>query len=113
MTRDFIPSPRCFELQRSALQGYLPRIPAPLRRDTNELQASLIAHDRGLATHAPRDTICLVTVPGTAAARAAGFLRARSGWGIAVSEDQGLYSGVVPDGVATVTLDFGVGRRAR
>jgi hypothetical protein len=101
------PPARCFAAQTEAVQAYAPRIPANLRRQTLALEATIMSYVRGLIAHAPRDAICT-----------AEFSRNGSGgsgcgdpiqqirMGLPPSDDNGTFSGIVPDGVATVTVHF-------
>lgn len=99
------PPARCFELQAAALDRELPKIPASLRQPTRELQAGILAYDRGLLAHAPRDTICLVTIGGYETGASCGTSAKEIEYGQGPQENgPGTYFGVVPDGVATVTL---------
>jgi hypothetical protein len=99
-----IPSARCLALETAALERSLPRIPAALRAPTRELQARLAAYDRGLAERKPVDSICVAKVRRNGGGTDCGLTVAAIKHGVPVSNDQGTYSGVVPDGVASVTL---------
>lgn len=111
-----IPSNRCFDLQSRALNRRLARIPASLRQPTREIQAAFIAFDRNTASHAPRDTICIVSVGGNQTSSSCGFAPTGIKQGFATENSPGpnldTFSGVVPDGVATVTLIFPAPGRA-
>lgn len=104
-----IPSHRCFELQTTALDRYLPKIPAPLRQPTREIQAAIFAYLRSTARQTPRDRICLVYV-GIGSGSACGTTPKGIEEGFATENalgtPNGTFSGVVPDGVATVTVIF-------
>ena len=101
-----IPSDHCFALQAAALKRALPTIPASLRQPTRELQAAMVADYESMAAHAPRDTICFVYVSRHDTGTECGIPPRAISEGQAGQQDQGGYSGVVPDGVATVTLTF-------
>jgi hypothetical protein len=103
-----IPSDRCVHLQATALNRYLPRIPAALRQPTREIFAALISYLRTFASQGPG--IVLVFVGGNGAF-GAGAPRGITAKGIeegfaTENGPAGTFSGVVPDGVATVTLIF-------
>lgn len=104
------PSDRCFELQAAALDRYLPKIPASLRQPTRNFQAAMIAYYQSIAAHAPRDAICLVNVARNESGTQCGIAPRAIEEGLATQNpyqsNHGTYSGVVPDGVATVTLLF-------
>jgi hypothetical protein len=102
----WLPSDRCFDMQLAALRAYLPHITRSLRRPAVLLQTMVVAHDRDLALHAPHDTVCLVTISGKSSSSACGLTAAQIERGISPVDDQGTFSGVVPDGVASVTLSF-------
>lgn len=109
------PSARCFALQKSALAQALPKAPAALREPTQALQAAFIAYDSGLAAKPPVDGICLVTVQGHGSGMECGDTSAEIRHGVPPADDNGRFSAVVPDGVASVTLSFPAagGQRAR
>jgi hypothetical protein len=106
-------SGRCIAMHEAALRAYAPKIPGSVRAQTFALEAALIAYYQRLLAMAPRDGICLVTVS-----------RGESGGGDCItvasqiqageqpSDDNGTFSAVVPDGVASVTLRFAAVRGA-
>jgi hypothetical protein len=102
----WLPSDRCYDMQLAAFRAYLPQVTRSLRRPAVMLQTMLIAHDRNLELHAPHDTVCLVSTSGNSSSSACGITAAQIKRGIAPADDQGTFSGVVPDGVASVTLSF-------
>jgi hypothetical protein len=102
----WLPSDRCFDMQLAALRAYLPHIPASLRQPTVMLQTMFIARDRSLSAHAPRDTICLTTVSRNSGGSECGISTAQIKSGMPATNNQGTFSGVVPDGVASVTVSF-------
>ena len=101
-----MPSPTCFAEQERALKQELPKLPAPLREPTVRLQARLIQIDGGLARRPAQDTICFVAITSHSGSTECGAtVRAiRNGQG--PTNPGPVYSGVVPDGVASVTLRF-------
>jgi hypothetical protein len=103
-----IPPDRCFGLLAAALARYLPKIPASLRHATREIAAAYITYLRTLASKAPQDVINLVYV-GRDGRGSSGQLTSKGiEEGFATENllgtPVGTLSGVVPDGVATVTL---------
>ena len=102
----WLPSDRCFDLQLAALRAYLPHIPASLRQPTVMLQTMFIARDRSLSAHAPRDTICLTAVARNSGSSECGISASQIKSGVPATTSQGTFSGVVPDGVASVTVSF-------
>ncbi|MBV9604048.1 MAG: hypothetical protein JO027_03010 [Solirubrobacterales bacterium] len=101
-----VPSDLCFALQEQALERYLPKIPPGLRTPTTELQTGYIAWDQQLVAHTPRDGICLIEIGRSESSTSCGITAAQISLGVTPTDDQGVYSGIVPDGVATVTLTF-------
>jgi hypothetical protein len=110
-----IPSDRCFALQAQALAKYLPKIPPALRAQTTALQAGYIAWARDLYTHGPRDGLCLLGIGRSGTGTTCGTTATQIKDGMPPNNDQGVFNGIVPDGVATVTLTFPAtdGHRAR
>ena len=109
------PSSRCFSLQTAALARALPTIPASFRAPTRALEAQLIAYARNAVARAPRDTLCLVTVrSGNLRGTDCGGNLAAIQHGGLPTDDNGTFTAIIPDGVATVTLRFAAvqGRRA-
>ncbi len=105
-----VPSDRCFALQIAALHQALPKLPSPLRDQTRVLQAGLIAYAQRKAARAPRDTVCLVTVSRGSSSADCGISATAVKRGVPVSDDQDTFSGIAPDGVASVTLSFAATR---
>jgi hypothetical protein len=101
-----LPSARCFALQEAALAQALPNAPAALRKPTRELQAAFIAYDTGLAAKPPVDGVCIVTVQGHGSGMGCAQTAAEIRQGVLPSDDNGRFSGIAPDGVASVTLSF-------
>ena len=111
--------PRCDAEQTAALRSELPQIPKALRTPTVQLAAQVLAQRRALAQHAEGIAILALSPSGggtlldsysatttqlqhRGAISPAGFR-----WGTGT-----IFSGVVPDGVATVTLHFPAQDRA-
>jgi hypothetical protein len=101
-----MPSERCTEMLEAALRTYAPKIPASVRRQTLAIEAGLISYYRRLVATAPGDGICLVIDgkgdSGGECTTVASEIQA----GKQPSDDNGTFSGVVPDGVASITLRF-------
>jgi hypothetical protein len=110
-----IPSDRCFALETRALARYAPKIPPRLRNPTLDLQAGYIAYFRNLAAHSARDQVCVAEVGRSESGTSCGFPATEIKQGVPPSDDNGVFNGVVPDGVASVTLAFpaGTGHAAR
>ncbi len=102
--REEQPPHRCFAEETRALHDELPQIPAALRQPTAKLLARMIALDtrRG----APQDAICLVSAARNGGGSACGSTVAQIAHGDGLDNGQGTLDGLVPDGVATVTLRF-------
>jgi hypothetical protein len=104
---------RCNTEQTAALRGELPRIPRALRSPTLRLAAQMLAQRRAVARQAEGIVVMVLTPNGggtlidgytatTAQLRQRGALsQAGFQWGKGM-----IFSGVVPDGVASVTLNF-------
>jgi hypothetical protein len=105
----FAPSPqsnRCFELEAAALDRRLATIPASLRPPTRELQAAISVWFRDAAAKAPRVMICFVSVGGSDTGAQCGDSARGIEDGETGQDNNGTYSGVVPDGVKSVMLSF-------
>ena len=105
-----VPPARCFILQARALAAYLPKIPSALRDPTQALQAGYIGYIRSLVAHAPRDEVCLADVGRSDNGASCGFPATEIKDGVPPNDDNGVFSGVVPDGVASITLTFPAAR---
>jgi hypothetical protein len=110
------PPARCFGLLVAALTRYIPKIPTALRQPTREIGTAYIAYLRSLAREAPRDAIYLVYVAGDGDGSSGQWTLKGIQDGFATQNSlgtpMGTFSGVVPDGVATVTLDLpAIGRQ--
>jgi hypothetical protein len=101
-----VPPARCFALDEAALRRELPKIPPALRAPTMRLQAKLIASDRRLISTAPRNTVCVGTWSRHSSGQECGISAAAIRHGVPPTDSQGVFSGVVPDGVASVTLRY-------
>jgi len=101
------PSDRCFALQVAAVKQALPSMPAKLRAPTWALANAFVAYDRSLAGHAPIDGICEITILShNGRSSGCGMTVSQIRAGTLPEEDNGTFSGLVPDGVASVTLRF-------
>lgn len=100
------PSAACAALQAQALKQSLPTIPAKLRGPTVALQAALIDYDRRLSRTTPQDGVCILSRAGRGNSSECGEPLSAIRRPMVPSDDGGSYSGVVPDGVASVTLSF-------
>ena len=100
----FQPSPRCFAFQVSALHAELPNIPRSLRKATATLQSTLIAFDRRTIYGGPRQTLCVDTIARNSGGSECGLTLTEILHGMTPSDDNGTFNGIVPDGVATVTI---------
>jgi hypothetical protein len=100
------PSAACAALQAQALKQALPTMPAKLRTPTVALQAALIDYDRRLSNTTPEDGVCVLAEAGHGSSSECGEPLSAIRRPMVPSDDGGSYSGVVPDGVASVTLSF-------
>ena len=100
------PSATCFSLEARALRNALPAIPATLRTATVALQAAFIDYDRRLSATTPEDGVCIIARAGNGSSTECGEPLRAIRRPIIPSNDNGTYTGVVPDGVASVMLDF-------
>lgn len=104
------PSAGCHAAMTAALRAELPRIPAPLRAPTVSLQAQMIARQRKLAEQRAGEGICLMTNSVNANTGTCGATASE----IKQSGMTGMpwpLSGVVPDGVAAVTIHYPASNR--
>lgn len=101
-----IPSARCFALQRAALAKALPTFPQPLRSPVHRLQAALLAYDTSLAAQPPTDAVCEVTAQRNGGGMACSTTVDQIRHGMFPEDDNGVLSGLVPDGVASVRLSL-------
>jgi hypothetical protein len=105
-------SAACYQAHRAALNAELPQIPPSVRAATLALEDRLIASGRRLQAQQDRGGVCLLTESQYAIGGACG------GSASEISEqgmitDFGLLSGIVPDGVATVTARYAPTRTSR
>jgi hypothetical protein len=100
------PSARCFALQSAALNKALPTFPPALRSPVRKLQAALIAFDTRLAAKAPFDAVCMVTARRNGGSMACSDTVDAIRHGLFPDDDNGVLSGLVPDGIASVKLSF-------
>jgi hypothetical protein len=102
-----VPSGRCFALQTAALRKSFPSMPQRLRSPTLALATASIAYARDLGGHRPVDAICEVTaLSHNSLSSGCGMTATEIRSGMPPNQDNGTFSGLVPDGVATVTLTF-------
>jgi len=101
---------RCYAQQLKALHEALPEIPAGLRAGTLTLLVRQIAADRQADRSQATDGICLQAVtPRGASGSCLDSVADLAGWGTIGAGGTGtsdLLTGVVPDGVKSVTLRF-------
>jgi hypothetical protein len=109
------PSIGCFALQKAAIAKALPTFPAALRTPIRELAAAAIAYATRQAGKPGVDAICEATVHRNGGGFSCGETAEEIRHGLYPEQDNGTFSGLVPDGVATVMLSFPAagGRRAR
>jgi hypothetical protein len=100
------PSDHCLTLQVDALNRALPTIPAPLRGSTRSLEARLVAYERKLKALPRQDTVCFVAQAHNGGSSTCGASVSQLENGVAPNGLLDTLSGVVPDGVASVTLRF-------
>ena len=100
------PSAHCFALQSAALDKALPTFPPTLRSPVRKLQAALIAFDTRLAAKAPFDAVCEVTAQRNGGGMACSDTVDAIRHGLFPDDDNGVLSGLVPDGIASVKLSF-------
>ncbi|MGH2913660.1 MAG: hypothetical protein ACRDMX_01605, partial [Solirubrobacteraceae bacterium] len=98
------PTPRCLHLQQAAIRKYQPKIPQPLRRPTLDLATRLIAVDLAAVSQRPFDVVCTVYHFHSGGGANCGPTAAEIRSGQPSTESNGVFVGVVPDGVASVTL---------
>jgi hypothetical protein len=99
-----VPSDRCFDLEKQALQRELPHIPAALRATTQALQTAVINLDRDLVGAGPVDEVCVVTVVHNGNGFSCGATATQIRHGVPPENDGGTLRGIVPDGVREVRL---------
>jgi hypothetical protein len=97
---------RCLDREAAALRRELPRIPRSLRPPTIKLQAQMIAAQRKLRKLPTQSTICFGTATHNASDQMCGVTAVAIKHGIAPIDNRGTFIGVVPDGVATVTVRY-------
>lgn len=102
---DLVPPTGCDAAIVAALHAELPRIPASLRAPTVALQAQMIARQREIAQEAASGGVCLMFASVDGRGGTCGATASQVEQRGLVSA-YGLLSGVVPDGVATVTIHY-------
>lgn len=101
------PSDRCLALQVQALNRALPTIPLPWRTRTQTLQARLVAYERKLKALLPQDNLCFVMKADNGESTSCGIPASQiSKAGVAPENISDIMGGIVPDGVASVTLRY-------
>jgi hypothetical protein len=104
-TRALTITPRCLAATIGALHAEAPRIPASVRSRTLALAARLIARLRLSVSRQTGDGVCLLFAGGHSNGGTCGATAEDiRNWGL-VSE-LGPLAGIVPDGVATVTIHY-------
>lgn len=98
-------SPACARLETALLHKELPQIPASLRTPTEKLNARLMRFDT--VRPVPTDVICLEFHGHTSGGGSCGVTAADIQSGRALTQEPGKEVGIVPDGVASVTLTAG------
>jgi hypothetical protein len=103
------PSDHCLTLQLDAVTRALPTIPAPMRGPTHTLETRLVAYERKLKAVPRQDTLCFAVQTHNGGSSQCGATLSQIENGVAPAGLGDLVSGVVPDGVASVTLRFPAG----
>ena len=100
------PSDRCLTREVDAVNRALPTIPASLRAPTQTLEARLVAYERRLKALPRQDTVCFVAQARNGGDSSCGASVLQLENGVPPSGLLDTLSGLVPDGVASVTLRF-------
>ncbi|MGH2896479.1 MAG: hypothetical protein ACRDPM_24855 [Solirubrobacteraceae bacterium] len=101
------PSDRCLTLQVEALNRALPTLPGPLRAPTRMLEARLVAYERKLKAFPHQDTLCFVMWAHNGESSSCGAPASQlQTAGVAPESLSDTMGGIVPDGVASVTLRY-------
>ena len=103
------PSDHCLTLEQNAVNRALPTMPASLRAPTRTLEARLVAYQRKLKARPRQDTLCFAVQAQNGGSSECGATLAQIQNGFIAAATAGAVSGIVPDGVASVTLDFSAG----
>jgi hypothetical protein len=101
-----VPSARCFALQKAALDNAIPTFPQALRSPVRKLEAALIAFATSLAAAPPSDAVCEVTAQRNGGGMSCSETADEIRHGLFPGDDNGVLSGLVPDGVASVKVTF-------
>jgi hypothetical protein len=107
------PSARCFTLQKAALDKAVPTLPAALRTPVREIEAAVIAYVNAQAAKHPTDAVCEVTAQRNGGGFSCSHTTAEIQHGLYPDDDNGVFNGIVPDGVASVTVSFREARDPR
>jgi hypothetical protein len=100
------PSDHCLMLQLKAVTRALPAIPAPLREPTHALETRLVAYERKLKALPRQDTLCFAIEQQNGGSSECGATLSQIENGFTAGGVGDIVSGIVPDGVASVTLHF-------
>jgi hypothetical protein len=100
----FIPA-RCYAAIIAAVRAELPQIPAKYRAPTLDLAERIVARDRLAARARTGPGVCLLMTGNAGTAGTCGATAAQL-TSVGLVSFSGSVSGVVPDGVATVTLRY-------
>ncbi|MGH2858756.1 MAG: hypothetical protein ACRDMJ_14880 [Solirubrobacteraceae bacterium] len=98
-------TPACARRETALLHAELPQIPAALRGPTERLNARLMRLDTG--SRRPTDVICLEFHAARTGGGTCGVTAAQIEAGRTLTQEAGNVVGIVPDGVASVTLTAG------
>lgn len=101
-----LPSARCLAMENAAMTRALPTFPAALRGDMRVLIAAFIAYERDLAAKPSVDAICQVAQQRNGGGMSCSDTADQIRHGLFPEADNGTFTGLVPDGVASVTLSF-------
>lgn len=102
----YLPATRCLDREVAALRRELPQIPPSLRAPTAKLQAQMVAGEKKLRAAAPLSTICYGAATHNASSQMCGVTATAIRHGLPPMDNRGIFSGIVPDGVASVTLHY-------
>jgi hypothetical protein len=104
-------SPACYQAHRAALNAELPHIPLSARAATLARENRQIAGSQRLEAQQRRGGVCLLTESRYVVDGVCGASASIAPQGMLI--DYGLLSGIVPDGVATVTARYAPTRTSR
>jgi hypothetical protein len=101
-----LPSVACLAAEDAALRRALPQIPPSLRTGTLALESKLETFYGRARAQRPQDVMCIVVTASNGGGESCGLPAAEILHGAAAENQLGVLTGIVPDGVATVTLRF-------